>query len=293
MVDHGAPGFVAFPNKTDHLHREELWAALETMQSRRMYNHLVFYLEACESGAMFENMTEKTNIRNVYVTTAANTKESSFGTYCGKAAEVNNQSVKSCLGDLYSVNWMANAETVDLLAETLQQQYVIVRNETNKSHVMQYGDMSMASEPAGMFECVGKRNRSIAGESPTIPADAGAVDARDTVLAYLSERYRGADSASRAEAAAALAAHIAARKAADRRFAAIAAAAVPGMPALAAAAPLLHRVCHVAAHRAVTEYCGGYDDYSLKYARTMVNVCEALSGDTAKVVDAVRRVCTK
>ena len=40
----------------------------------------MFYVEACESGSMFEGLL--TDKLNIYVTTAANAYESSWGTYC-------------------------------------------------------------------------------------------------------------------------------------------------------------------------------------------------------------------
>ncbi|KAB8081887.1 hypothetical protein EE612_003477, partial [Oryza sativa] len=39
-----------------------------------------FYLEACESGSIFEGLLP--NGINVYATTASNADESSWGTYC-------------------------------------------------------------------------------------------------------------------------------------------------------------------------------------------------------------------
>jgi legumain len=50
------------------------------MHKEKRYDRLVFYLETCESGSMFENILPD-NI-GVYAMTAANASESSFGTYC-------------------------------------------------------------------------------------------------------------------------------------------------------------------------------------------------------------------
>jgi len=50
------------------------------MHDNKMYQELVFYLEACESGSMFEGIL-KDNL-NIYAITAANAEESSWGTYC-------------------------------------------------------------------------------------------------------------------------------------------------------------------------------------------------------------------
>ena len=87
------------------------------MYDTKMYKEMVLYIEACESGSMFEN-TLKDNI-NVYAVTAANGKESSWGTYCPPQDKVQGKSLRTCLGDLFSVNWMENADAYKPDAETL------------------------------------------------------------------------------------------------------------------------------------------------------------------------------
>jgi len=57
----------------------------------------------------------------IYATTAANAIESSSATYCNKDAIVNNKNIGTCLGDLYSVNWMEDSEENDISLETLFQ----------------------------------------------------------------------------------------------------------------------------------------------------------------------------
>ena len=98
---------------------------------------MVVYIEACESGSMFQNLLEK-NL-NIYAVTAANAKESSWGSYCSPNDKVNGKSVGSCLGDLFSVNWMEDTDKSVLHRETLQDQYNTVKKETSKSHVLQFG----------------------------------------------------------------------------------------------------------------------------------------------------------
>ena len=52
FTDHGASGLVAFPTK--YLYASQLNDALKTMYKQNRYKKLVFYLEACEAGSMFE-----------------------------------------------------------------------------------------------------------------------------------------------------------------------------------------------------------------------------------------------
>ena len=62
-----------------------------------MYDQLVFYMEACESGSMFEGLLGD-NL-NIYATTAANAMESSYAAYCNPDDVVNGKHIGSCLGD--------------------------------------------------------------------------------------------------------------------------------------------------------------------------------------------------
>ena len=64
----------------------------------------VFYLEACESGSIFEGLLP--NDINVYATTASNADESSWGTYCPGEHPSPPPEYDTCLGDLYSIAWM-------------------------------------------------------------------------------------------------------------------------------------------------------------------------------------------
>ncbi|RUS88831.1 hypothetical protein EGW08_003376, partial [Elysia chlorotica] len=58
----------------------------------------------------------------------------------------NKEKVKSLLG-----REGKNSDSADLHNETLQTQFTIVRQETNKSHVMQYGDTSFTNLPVEDF----------------------------------------------------------------------------------------------------------------------------------------------
>jgi len=137
--DHGAPDLVAFP-KT-YLYGEKLAETLKKMHADNKYSKLVFYIEACEAGSMFDKLLP-TDI-NIYATTASNPKESSYAYY-------DDTEVKAALGDEYSIHWMENAETASDTT-TLQEQYEYTKAQTKMSHVMQYGDLSIAKLPVSQF----------------------------------------------------------------------------------------------------------------------------------------------
>lgn len=140
FVDHGGPGIIAFPN--DVLQATDLIAALQYMNTNKMYNQLVFYLEACESGSMFSGLLP--NNINIFATTASDPTSSSYACYYDNLRH-------TYLGDVYSVNWMEDCDAEDITKETLAQQYAIVKQETNTSTVCEYGDISISSQPVSNF----------------------------------------------------------------------------------------------------------------------------------------------
>ena len=59
--------------------------------------------------------------------------------------------IETCLGDLFSVEWMEDTEVNDPIRETLQEQYDKVKKETTASNVMQYGDLKITQEKVASF----------------------------------------------------------------------------------------------------------------------------------------------
>jgi len=142
FADHGDTGLIAFMD--DLLTAQDLNQTLQAMYDKQLYGQLVFYLESCESGSMFEGILPS-NV-NIFAVTAANADESSWGCYCDDPV------LDTCLGDLFSVNWMEDSDVEDLNKETLQQQYTIVQQKTYLSHVMQYGDLTINPEVVSTFQ---------------------------------------------------------------------------------------------------------------------------------------------
>ncbi|KAF6351549.1 legumain [Rhinolophus ferrumequinum] len=112
------------------------------MYKHKMYQKMVFYIEACESGSMMSSLPSDIN---VYATTAANPDESSYACYYDEQRS-------TYLGDWYSVNWMEDSDVEDLTQETLHRQYQLVKSHTNTSHVMQYGNKSISTMKLMQFQ---------------------------------------------------------------------------------------------------------------------------------------------
>lgn len=138
--DHGAPGLISFPS--DAMHHSDLQGALQTMSDTKMFNKLAIFIEACESGSMFDKM----QIPGVYALTAAGTDEPSWGAYCGFAANVNNTNLNTCLADMFSVAWMEDAEETDVTQETLADQFETIDGRSHRSQASQWSDTSFISD---------------------------------------------------------------------------------------------------------------------------------------------------
>merc|ERR1712002_611419 len=134
FADHGAPGLIAFPHEV--LHVAQLNKTIWKMYEDKKYHKMVMYIEACESGSMF-NETLPSDI-NVMALTAANGSTSSYACYYDKSR-------RTYLGDLFSVKWMEDSDVGFVMAESLMDQYHTVRAEVNLSQVCMFGDQEIAT----------------------------------------------------------------------------------------------------------------------------------------------------
>merc|ERR1712130_524313 len=206
----------------------------------------------CDGGSTFENQLPPN--MNIYVTTAANAKEYSYATYCPPEDIINGIEFHSCLGDLYSINWMENAESAGE-TETLETQYMLVK-ESTRSHVMQYGTMNFTSDAIGGY--IG-------------------ADKSDFLL--------------RQERAAALIKEIRSRQKLDFLFHDLVMKVTRSSKMFFSDAKLPVGGCECCdkVHEAMYRYCGGYDDYSLQYARVVVNLCSTSSPNT--IIRHLKSLC--
>jgi len=297
FADHGGVGLIAMPDGK-MLYAKDLMKALTTMHQQNMYQRLVFYLEACESGSMFQHLPANMSI---YATTAANAKESSWGTYCPPQDKVNGKHVGSCLGDLYSVNWMEDSDrAAEQKSETLSQQYKLVLKETNKSHVQEFGDLSIASDLIHTYQGDESFVQPIALDrtalnDPEVAAlkEASAVPSRDIGVVTKFYAYLRAPEGQREKQARALVEEVQHREGADVVFAKLVAA-VSGDTSgklLTAEMPLHDHDCQKEAMEGVMAACGGFSDYSLKYTRSIVNLCET-DHAPATIIATARALCS-
>ncbi|XP_074567301.1 vacuolar-processing enzyme alpha-isozyme-like [Curcuma longa] len=201
-TDHGGAGVLGMPTSPD-LYANDLNDALKKKHAAKSYKSMVIYIEACESGSIFEGLLPE-NL-NIYATTAANATESSYGTYCPWMHPRPPPEYHVCLGDLYSVSWIEDSDMNDMAKETLEQQYQIIKNRTSVngtyyvgSHVMQYGDLDLSSKRLSLY--IGSKHHHSGSathahhhSSPTNLNDLElAIDQRDASLVYFWHKFERA-----------------------------------------------------------------------------------------------------
>jgi legumain len=269
-----------------------------------MFKELVFYMEACESGSMFPDLESSGKVLAV---TAANGKESSWGTYCGDEAKVNGKSVGTCLGDLFSVSWMEDADLGYLSSETLAEQISRVTKRTNKSHVEVFGDKSFINEPIGDFE-----SKVLGAVESIVDRKSGSsIDARDIDVHQAYDAWAAArTSEDKAAAWAKLMAITAARTADEELFEGIVSKACSGgavsqctKKISSARSELTDVDCHSLLVQTVFDECprravhnspGGWNGYNMKFSQVLVNMCGArqvLGKSQAQLDEIVKAEC--
>lgn len=314
FTDHGSVGSIAMP-AGPALRVDELRSTLTYMHANNLYKNLVFYLEACESGSMFEGWLP--NNMNIWATTAANGRESSWGWYCNPNDKVNGKSVGSCLGDEYSINWLEDTDRTGV-TQSLQKQYETVKRLTTKSHVQLFGSTELGSLPLSDFiSNAGKKKIMIGAKKTVAPRDpvaaaaaaseAYGVDSRDIKLDFLVRQYVNQHEAktenfkfsTRYDSAMELVEEIKHRVSEDMRYRHLATLMVDedqveaaivadnGIPAIECGQ------CCTAAYDVIYSRCGGFSDYSLKYGRLVHNLCTMKGfGDlTQRMVGALKSTC--
>ena len=295
FADHGAPGLVAMPCSNiapdclwgGYLYADKLLGAFKTMKEKKMYKQMTVYMEACESGSMFKNLDKSLGI---YAVSAANGSESSWASYCYPNDMVNGTHITSCLGDLFSVNWLEDSDRANMVMEKLQTQYDLVKKETTKSHVLQWGDLSYTNETIATFEADLSHQPKVSFWDSLINAATDiavdvmthdeevrtkneyAVDSRDVKLHYF---YNKVISDPSKENNLALKKEITNRMTIDDRFQKIFPNHVDAFKSNTTPEPTDFD-CYRKLVDTYEESCGRMDDFSLKYMKYFVAECEGL-----------------
>ncbi|TMW84818.1 hypothetical protein EJD97_024310 [Solanum chilense] len=192
-TDHGGSGVIDMPIEPS-IYAKDLNEVLKKKHASRTYEKMVFYLEACESGSMFEGLPYKG--LNIYATTASKADENSFATYCSpKGYE------STCLGDLFSVSWLENSELQDRRVETLKKQYKrihkrVLNNGTEGSHMMEYGDLHIHEDALSIYMGSNLPTHTFSTKN-NYASNTRHVNQRDVQLLYLISKFQNAPEGSR------------------------------------------------------------------------------------------------
>ncbi|KAF8007650.1 hypothetical protein BT93_K1598 [Corymbia citriodora subsp. variegata] len=281
--DHGSPGLMSMP-AGDYIYAKDFVNVLNQMYKAKKYKNMVLYIEACEAGSMFQGLLPKDI--GIYVTTASNAEENSWGCYCpGDSTVGDPDKYGTCLGDLYSIAWMEDSEAHDLGKRTLHEQYLAVKKRTNLSHVMQYGNANLSK--AFLSTYMGRRSKKVS----TVPLDElsfsnfQAVPQREADLVFFQHQVRKAPkgSAESVEAQMKLDEQIARRSHVDRSINQIVNHLFEGSNAASMLTAVRHGDqpvvddwdCFKTFVRTYEQYCGRLSEYGKQYTKVMANMCNA------------------
>ncbi|GAB4854364.1 hypothetical protein Ancab_022950 [Ancistrocladus abbreviatus] len=305
--DHGGPGVLGMPT-FPNLYADDLVNALKKKHASGTYKSLVFYLEACESGSIFEGLLPEG--LNIYATTAANAEESSWGTYCPGEYPSPPPEYETCLGDLYSVAWMEDSEKHNLRKESLHQQYELVKKRTANpnsaygSHVMQFGDIALSKEK--LFLYIGtdpaNDNHSVNDDNSLAPMLLHAVNQRDADLLHFWDKFRKAPEGSsrKREAQKQFLEALSHREHIDNSVKLIGKL----LFGIEKATKVLHAVrpasqplvddwnCLKKLVRTFETHCGSLSQYGMKHMRSIANICNA-GVTNEQMVEAAAQACDR
>ncbi|KAL4341887.1 hypothetical protein GQ457_08G027170 [Hibiscus cannabinus] len=202
--DHGGPGVLGMPN-LPYLYAMDFLDVLKKKHAQGSYKEMVIYVEACESGSIFLGIMPED--LNIYVMTASNAQESSWGTYCPGMEPPPPPEFITCLGDLFSVAWMEDSETHNLKRETVEQQYEAVKERTSNfksyvfggSHVMEYGNTSMKPEKLYLYQGFDPATVNLPANdlSPRTGTSMEAINQRDADILFLWQMYKNSEDGSK------------------------------------------------------------------------------------------------
>lgn len=308
--DHGGPGVLGMPIPP-YLYANDFIQVLNQKHDAGSYREMVIYIEACESGSIFEGLLPTD--MNIYATTASNAEENSWGTYCPGMDPPPPPEYDTCLGDLYSVAWMEDSEMNNLKEETLLQQYDLVKRRTSNhntymsgSHVMQYGNLTISQEELYLYMGFdsANSNASLVLENSLLleRTAAKAINQRDADLLYMWQKYKKSkeDSPERFTAQTQLLEFMAHRMHVDKSVKLVGNLLFgpeKGSAVLKAVRPQGEPLvddwdCLKKMVRTFERHCGSLAQYGMKHMRALANICnEGISMDTMATVSA--EACTQ
>lgn len=276
-IDHGGDNIVAMPSG-GYLTAETLVGLIKQMYEKKMYNRLVYYLEACESGSMWQKLP--TDI-NAYALSSTLPDESSWGTYCPPNDVVDGKHIGSCLGEVWSCFWLEQDDVADLKTLTLQKQFDDAKEFTTTSHPLQFGDMEIAKDVLVNYISGDIDRRKYLRSENKRPSN---WDSRDNELLFWKNQALNENDKEAYEKYM----EISQRNLNIDRYFTKLVNKVMGSDDLLLNIHISEKnwPCYNAV-LAKYESTYGFNDYSLKYARTLANMCSLYNGEDADILNAM------
>jgi len=304
FVDHGGVGMLCFP-EGKMLYQDELLAALAVMTEKEMYSELLFYVEACEAGSMFQDSDGKSLIpedSKIYVNTASNATQSSYAVFCPPFSIHDGKLITTCLADLWNTNWYNAVTKDDGLELSLSAVYEQAKNVTEDfirggSNPAEFGDKSFVDERNGDFLSSGNnsvRQASKNEEKAVFNNDndnggggMGIVKSEDVLLNNLYYQYLMSDSEDREREMESLVAELKSRDRSDKIWKEL-----KGIIKFDVETFEFDFDCIREVNGKFRQLVGPYDDYSqIRHSQNVVYMCSAASAQD--IVTALASVAAK
>eukprot|EP00210_Caulerpa_lentillifera_P002411 g2312.t1 len=161
--DHGEVGYLPFPVGPPY-YADEFNKLLIELRQNSMFKEMLVYIEACYAGSMFLSMPV-TKEDKILAVTAASAYESSYATFCPNyyrrfSETINPNIIGSCMGDLFTLAWILDAESRNVFETTVLDHlqrvaYITSMRKTYRggSHVRAWSDIydNIYDEKLGLF----------------------------------------------------------------------------------------------------------------------------------------------
>ncbi|KAG8495421.1 hypothetical protein CXB51_013135 [Gossypium anomalum] len=275
-TDNGALVCLVSMPDDSFIYADQLIELLKKKHASGTYKGLVFYLEACDSGSIFEGLLPEG--LNIYPRQHRTQARIALQPIVLEVTQVLSQSTIRPVWETCTVllGWKT-ATHIICGAETLQKQYELVKKRTTRSHVMQYGDIALSKDAHFAYFGTNPANDNFTFvDVDSLQPPTAVVNQRDADLVYFLEKYRKAPegSAEKTEAQKQLVEIMSCRMRIDYSVKLI------GML-------LFERGPEV---RTFETHCGKLAQYGMKHTRSFANICNA-GIQTEQVVEASAQAC--
>ena len=147
FIDHGNEGIIVVGDK--YVTDKELIAALKTAHEKKLYGKWVWFMEACYSGSLFEELPEDLDI---YVMTSADGLHSAKMSNCPPNDVVAGKKLGTCMSGLWDNSYLAYAEqnpktTIGEIVDAVIEDIA----KTSDQNVSEFGDKTFRELPFSDF----------------------------------------------------------------------------------------------------------------------------------------------